>query len=131
MTFNADIKSLSRVIKIGATISIVCFIILIAAIIFYRPVVKNDDSKINDALERQREAIVTYRQSLEELKQQAIDNIKYLNNRDSILNESLATNNNELKKINEQKQIIDRTDFNSKQLQRAVADAARFYRAGQ
>ena len=115
--------------KIGATISIVCFIILIAAIIFYRPV-KNDDNKINDALERQREAIVTYRQSLEELKQQAIDNIKYLNNRDSILNESLATNNNELKKINEQKQIIDRTDYNSKQLQRAVADAARFYRAG-
>ena len=116
--------------KIGATISIVCFIILIAAIIFYRPVVKNDDSKINDALERQREAIVTYRQSLEELKQQAIDNIKYLNNRDSILNESLATNNNELKKINEQKQTIDRTDYNSKQLQRAVADAARLYRAG-
>lgn len=130
MTFNADIKSLSRVIKIGATISIVCFIILIAAIVFYRPV-KNDDSKINEALERQREAIVTYRQSLEDLKQQAIDNIKYLNNRDSILNESLATNNNELRKINEQKKTINRTDFDSKQLQRAVADAARFYRSGQ
>lgn len=130
MTFNADIKSLSRVIKIGATISIVCFIILIAAIVFYRPV-KNDDSKINEALERQREAIVTYRQSLEELKQQAIDNIRYLNNRDSILNESLATNNNELKKINDRKQTIDRTYFNSEQLQRAVADAARLYRSGQ
>lgn len=130
MTFNADIKSLSRVIKIGATISIVCFIILIAAIVFYRPV-KNDDSKINEALERQREAIVTYRQSLEDLKQQAIDNIKYLNNRDSILNESLATNNNELRKINEQKKTINRTYFNSKQLQRAVADAARLYRSGQ
>ena len=116
--------------KIGATISIVCFIILIAVIVFYRPV-QNDDHKINEALERQREAIITYRQSLEDLKQQAIDNIKYLNNRDSILNESLATNNNELRKINEQKQIIDRTDFDSKQLQRDVANAARFYRSGQ
>lgn len=108
-----------------------CFFICFFLILFYKPYKSDDNPELNQALEEQRQATKEQIKAREEMIEQAVKMVGYLKERDSTINASLTNNTNELNKIRNEKKSFDYTDYSSDELQRAVANAARFYRNSQ
>ena len=117
-------------LNIMLAIILICFAVCLLTILFYKPYQRhNNDLEINKALEEQRIATKEQISARQNMVEQAGKMVDYLKQRDSVLNLSLQSNSEELKKIRDGKKDVDYSNYDSKQLQRAVADAARQYRA--
>lgn len=130
--FKAIIKQLKTIKAAGIVIGI-AVVFAFAVLLFYNPVPKKS------VVEDKNKALEELRQAEIKLTNAKLDSIRldqrmqneFYEKRESELSDRLKQNTEALKKNRDENKVVDRSDYSSVQLQRAVADVVRQYKAGQ
>lgn len=108
-------------------ITAVCFGSFFLMPLFFRPNVKLDSRELNTALERQYNAIISRRASIDSFVKQTNINLKYYNKRDSAMKAEIHKVSKSISKIRNNETINAINNYTSVELRSAFAELARQY----